>query len=247
MKKYDKQTFDFNKSLIDSVIKNKLETEFAIWCKLKYTYKKKTIFYNWNYASVRTATGITEYMLRVYIKRLIALGWVEKQGNNLVVKSFAKLNNRWTKNRYYISTKGNWDVKEFITRLRISVIEKDAQSQKFVFDLNSNRIKTTPRRLRSMLDKWESHRHDKQIKTSYRRIARQLNISISCVSSFISKISKDGRISLEEDVEIINENFIGRIDYKIDGGLEYNGFMKLRNGNLIIHKGQLIRSIAQVC
>lgn len=233
------KTFDFNKQFIDSVLKDHLEKPFAIYCQLKQLHKNST-FYNYSLSSLHQQSGLSKHVLSKYIPKLISLGWAKENNGNLILTSFHKLNGKWKSNRISIVINGVWDYKEFITRLRLALIQKDDSQQQFVYNLSSNRFKTTLSTLKRK-KKYITERHDKNTRTSYRRIAEQTHMSISSVCGFIKKNSD--RIKLIED-KIILCVYNGCLDYS----QQYNntGFVMKENGCLLLHRGCILKYISQV-
>lgn len=226
-----KNSFYISTNLIKNNLSHKDITALAIYIKLKGIFNI-AIFYNYSILKLYKHSGISKNLLSKYIPILISKGFAHIENGNLRLSAF-KVMAEPTKS--YITVSNTLKVSQIIQYLRYEIIEKDLQRQRFIIDLQSNRIKASFKNKKKWLKKYTAN-GDRNIRTSYRRIASILNTSISTAYNILNRMVEIGYFKIRPDII-----FIKFTHEKMKPVVTDRGLLMIKNKKLILIQGTLIQ------
>jgi hypothetical protein len=165
---------------------------------------------------------------------MIDLGMASMINNDLVLTGFKKLIVR-TGNT--VEIKVNCSLQEIIREILFTHVKVDYDRQKFMSDLVPGRKKSNYRAFIKAYKKYgRKSRSQEKIITSYRRIAKQCNISISSAHTLVNTTLK-GRVKLITQQEVVRTEYSEGFRPIVTD----NGLLKKIGANIVLISGSELR------
>jgi ribosomal protein S25 len=216
---------------------------FALYLLLK-TYHKNPVFYNTSINDIAKKVGISFGLAKKLIGQMEKEMLCSWHKSNLCLTSLRNIDKNPKRNSVYFAVRIDMTLTEVVDILRATLIHKDYSQQEFMRHLHSDRPKKLNRSQRTRAVKYlrctkcAPELQGKAPFTSYRRIAKVQNISLSTTEKFIKRIEKSGIVKFRVKKKKIAENVLS-FDYKANESI-IGGFLYLDNGTLWLHQGQHI-------